>query len=185
MSNSRIEVVYSTGPNVGQTRWLDPEAGELFLSEHSTLAVSRHYAPCPVDWGPRGWSNALARVTEVVRAPEAPPPPKPDPQAFKADDGKPNWMLLMGVKGCAKALAGVVRVLSFAVRSKDKGGKGYVEHSWREVPGAKERYEAALMRHLAAVKTGELVDPESNESHWYHIATNALFLAELHNEEPK
>ena len=104
-----------------------------------------------------------------------------DPCAFKADDGKPNWFLLMSAAGCAKALAGVVRVLSFAVRSKDKGGKGYTPHSWREVPQAKERYESALYRHLNAVHSGEEVDSESGESHWYHIATNALFLAELHN----
>lgn len=108
-----------------------------------------------------------------------------DTQAYKADDGKPNWFLLMSGKGCAKALAGVVRVLSFAVRSKDKGGKGYDEHSWREVPNAKERYQAALYRHLNKLELGETHDDESGESHWYHVATNALFLAELHNAEEK
>jgi len=108
-----------------------------------------------------------------------------DAQAFKADDGKPNWFLLMSGKGCARALAGVVRVLSFAVRSKDKGGKGYAEHSWREVPNAKERYQAALYRHLNKLELGESHDDESGESHWYHVATNALFLAELHNAEEK
>lgn len=108
-----------------------------------------------------------------------------DAQAYKADDGKPNWFLLMSAQGCAKALAGVVRVLSFAVRSKDKGGKGYVEHSWRQVPNAEERYQAALYRHLNKIELGETLDDESGESHWYHVATNALFLAELHNAEEK
>lgn len=108
-----------------------------------------------------------------------------NPQAYKADDGKPNWFLLMSAQGCAKALAGVVRVLSFAVRSKDKGGKGYAEHSWRQVPNAKERYQAALYRHLNKLELGEQLDDESGESHWYHVATNALFLAELHNAEEK
>lgn len=106
-----------------------------------------------------------------------------DPHAFKADDGKPNWFLLMSGQGCARALASVVRVLSFAVRPKDKGGKGYAEHSWRLVPNAKERYEAALYRHLNKLALGETHDDESGESHWAHVATNALFLAELHHKE--
>lgn len=100
-------------------------------------------------------------------------------QAFKTDAGKPNWFLLMSHQGCAKALAGVVRVLSFAVAPKPQG-KGYTPHSWREVPNAKERYEAALYRHLNKVSQGEALDDESGESHWYHVAANALFLAELH-----
>lgn len=105
-------------------------------------------------------------------------PAVPD-QAFKADGGKPNWFLLMSGKGCAAALAGVVRVLSFAVRPVAEGGKGYTEHSWRQVPNARERYEAALYRHLNKIALGELVDDESGESHWDHVATNALFLSEL------
>jgi len=117
--------------------------------------------------------------------PQAPasagPPPLPavPDQAFKADGGKPNWFLLMSGKGCAAALAGVVRVLSFAVRPVAEGGKGYTEHSWRQVPNARERYEAALYRHLNKIALGELVDDESGESHWDHVATNALFLSEL------
>ena len=103
-------------------------------------------------------------------------------QAFKADEGKPNWFLLMSAKGCASALAAVVRVLTFAVTAKPVG-KGYTPHSWREVPNAKERYEAALYRHLSYMnELGEMVDPESGESHWAHVATNALFLAELHKD---
>lgn len=112
-----------------------------------------------------------------------PPVPTPVPavldQAFKADGGKPNWFLLMSGKGCAAALAGVVRVLSFAVRPVAEGGKGYTEHSWRQVPNARERYEAAMYRHLNKIALGELVDDESGESHWDHVATNALFLSEL------
>ena len=100
-------------------------------------------------------------------------------QAFKADGGKPNWYLLMSGKGCAAGLAGVVRVLSFAVRPVAEGGKGYTEHSWRLVPNARERYEAAMYRHLNKIALGELVDDESGESHWDHVATNALFLSEL------
>jgi hypothetical protein len=132
--------------------------------------------------GPGLYKNAnLTMVAEIVEPTGCSGVEAIQPgQAFKEDDGKPNWYLLMSAKGCASALAGVVRVLSFAVRAKDKGGKGYIEHSWREVPNGKERYEAALYRHLSKVHLGELVDDESGESHWAHIATNALFLAELH-----
>lgn len=102
------------------------------------------------------------------------------PQAFKADAGKPRWVLL--TRGCAKALAQVVNVLSFAVRPVQDGGKGYVPHSWKKVPDAKVRYEDALFRHLSAIANGETHDPESGELHWAHVATNALFLTELHSE---
>lgn len=119
----------------------------------------------------------------VVYRPIPEPPTSTDHHAFKVDDGKPNWFLLMSGQGCARALAAVVRVLSFAVRPKDKGGKGYTEHSWRLVPNAKERYESALYRHLNKLALGETHDDESGESHWAHVATNALFLAELHHKE--
>lgn len=122
-----------------------------------------------------------ARRATQPQAPASAGPPLPavPDQAFKADGGKPNWFLLMSGKGCAAALAGVVRVLSFAVRPVTEGGKGYTEHSWRQVPNARERYEAALYRHLNKIALGELVDDESGESHWDHVATNALFLSEL------
>ncbi len=103
-------------------------------------------------------------------------------QALKADAGKPNWFLLMSRQGCAKALAGVVRVLSFATAPVTEGGKGYTPHSWRDVPDATTRYKSALYRHLNKIEQGEELDDESGESHWYHIATNALFLAELENK---
>lgn len=97
----------------------------------------------------------------------------PVPQGFKADGGKPDWFLLMSAEGCARALASVVRVLTF-------GAKKYAAFSWRKVDNAKHRYESALYRHLNALHTGETHDAESGESHWAHVATNALFLAELH-----
>jgi len=98
-------------------------------------------------------------------------------QAFKADLGKPRWVLLM--RGCTHALSSVVRVLTFAVTPQAQGGKGYVPHSWQQVPNAEERYEDALYRHLEAIRNGEEYDPESGELHWAHVATNALFLAEF------
>lgn len=138
--------------------------GAWYVPAGGGLPADRSGAPL---WGIPGVAVATA------------PPSTPPDQAFKADGGKPNWFLLMSGKGCAAALAGVVRVLSFAVRPVAEGGKGYTEHSWRQVPNARERYEAALYRHLNKIALGELVDDESGESHWDHVATNALFLSEL------
>lgn len=107
-------------------------------------------------------------------------------QAFKADAGKPLWHLLVSKQGCATALASIVDVLTIAVTPKDKGGKGYKPHSWRDVPEAKERYLSALYRHMDAINRGEIMDdgPDgTGKAHWDCVATNALFLRELHDEE--
>ena len=52
-------------------------------------------------------------------------------------------------------------------------------HSWKSVPNNTERYRDALYRHLNALESGELVDPESGLPHWDHICCNALFLSQL------
>lgn len=177
MSNSRIKGTYVAAAArraVGRVRWLDPTTGEVFATataEQPTVMYRGVERP-DGSWDIAGHYTWRADPSANCQ----------DSQAFKADDGKPNWFLLMSGQGCAKALAGVVRVLSFAVRSKDKGGKGYAEHSWRQVPNAKERYQAALYRHLNKLELGEKLDDESGESHWYHICANALFLAELHDD---
>ena len=179
MSSSRIKGYYTDTQLVGQPlptspRWLDPHTGYLYMTEDSLCPAS---SSAGLEVAPGVWhfKNYTWQASSSCTA-----GPVANGQAYKADDGKPNWFLLMSGKGCAKALAGVVRVLSFAVRSKDKGGKGYAEHSWREVPNAKERYQAALYRHLNKLELGETHDAESGESHWYHVSANALFLAELH-----
>jgi len=98
-------------------------------------------------------------------------------QAFKADAGKPQFDLLDD--GCALAIDGVVKVLTFAVEPKERGGKGYVPHSWKQVQDGIRRYSAALARHRNAKARGERYDVESGLLHDFHIATNALFVAEL------
>ena len=88
----------------------------------------------------------------------------------KADNGKPRMDLLL--TGMPNALEGVAEILTF-------GAKKYAAHSWKTVPDASDRYLAALMRHLVAYSKGELVDPESGQSHMSHAACNALFILEL------
>lgn len=83
---------------------------------------------------------------------------------FKADKGKPDWSLLD-----LKALTGCVEVLTF-------GAEKYARDNWKKVPDGKNRYFAALMRHLTAWQSGEKVDPESGKSHLDHAMCNLYFL---------
>ncbi|WP_218829726.1 dATP/dGTP diphosphohydrolase domain-containing protein [Burkholderia aenigmatica] len=101
------------------------------------------------------------------------------PVGMKFDGGKPRFDLLEF--GCADALLGVVKVLTWAVEVK-----GYEPHSWQGVDDAYTRYTAAIRRHQNAKARGEVNDAESGFPHDWHIATNALFLAQLqHNAEAK
>lgn len=52
-----------------------------------------------------------------------------------------------------------------------------------EYQRTEKRYRDALYRHLNAIERGELVDDESGESHWAHVATNARSLCGLHKQE--
>lgn len=186
---ARIKVVYFKGlaALIGEERTLDESTGELYYSEpcDGTTRVNGDFQPqeSAVFGGAlcRVWYNGRCSIREVrdVTATSPYAAEAPATTDHKADHGKPNWFLLM--HGCAKALAGVVRVLTFAVRSVAEGGKGYAPHSWKKVPNAKERYESALYRHLNKIHQGETHDDESGELHWDHIATNALFLSELHH----
>jgi hypothetical protein len=85
----------------------------------------------------------------------------------KDDGGKLMWNLLPW-----KATQGLIKVLTF-------GAKKYAPNGWRTVPNAKERYQAALLRHLCSINAGEKTDPESGLRHIDHIMCNAAFLAEL------
>lgn len=106
----------------------------------------------------------------------ASPFPAPDtPKAVqgtgaKYDAGKPMWGLLM--HGCAKAVAGVVAILTF-------GASKYSANSWQTVPDGYSRYKDAMYRHLHAIESGEFIDPESGKPHWHHVACNVLFCSEL------
>lgn len=87
------------------------------------------------------------------------------PQGLKYDYGKPRMDLLP-----FDALYEVAKVLSF-------GTEKYSENSWKKVEA--KRYEAAMLRHLAQYKAGELLDKESGLTHLSHLACNALFILAL------
>lgn len=62
------------------------------------------------------------------------------------------------------------------------GAKKYGPYDWRHVKHAKERYLAALYRHILAYHSGEVQDKESGFSHLHHAAANLMFLAFFEKE---
>jgi len=72
----------------------------------------------------------------------------------------------------------VVEILTF-------GAKKYSPNNWKYVENWKDRYIAALMRHLEAYRKGELLDPESDNYHLAHLLCCGIFLLELEIENKK
>lgn len=91
-------------------------------------------------------------------------------EGLKHDTGKPIAGIMF--EDFPNALSGVCDVATF-------GANKYKRSSWKTVSDAHQRYSDALARHLLAKGKGEVNDPESGLSHSYHIAWNALAIAEL------
>lgn len=88
-----------------------------------------------------------------------------DDKAVKADTGKLRFDLLP-----VKPLQDIVHILTLGV---DK----YTDRNWEK--GMKwGRLFAATMRHLWSWWGGESTDPETNQSHLAHAASNIMFLME-------
>ena len=86
----------------------------------------------------------------------------PQEGATKYDSDKPRWDLAP-----MKEFEQVVEILTF-------GAKKYADNGWKGVD--KERYIAALLRHMTAYMSSGKDDPESGMSHMAHVACNALFI---------
>jgi hypothetical protein len=56
------------------------------------------------------------------------------------------------------------------------GAKIYSDNGWKTLENAEERYFAAMMRHIAAHRRGEMFDEESKLSHLAHAGACLLFL---------
>lgn len=83
----------------------------------------------------------------------------------KHDGGKLRYDLVP-----PEALEALCDVMTF-------GANKYSPNGWREVE--KERYVAALYRHLIAWQKGETMDQESGKPHLAHALTNVAFLLML------
>ncbi len=89
-------------------------------------------------------------------------------EGFKNDSGKLNWTLLPFA-----SLEGVVKVLTY-------GANVYGPFSWKKVENGRERYMAALIRHLVAYLEGEEFDRDSGLPHLDHMIANLLFARSAH-----
>lgn len=87
----------------------------------------------------------------------------------RKNSGKPKFSLidLQSLEPCA-------RVLEF-------GAKKYERDNWKKGLVVTEILDS-MLRHIAALRAGELIDPESGESHLGHIQCNAMFLGCENNE---
>jgi len=71
-------------------------------------------------------------------------------------------------------LNGLAEVLSF-------GANKYAPDNWKKASSnssneAFNKYYSALMRHLEAIRKGELIDSDSGLPHIDHVACNVMFL---------
>ncbi len=89
----------------------------------------------------------------------------PTPEFGRKDDSdKDRWDLLP-----LEPVRQIVKVLTF-------GAKKYAPDNWQKVSEPRDRYFAALMRHLVAWRSGEALDPESGIHHLAHAGCCVLFL---------
>ncbi len=87
----------------------------------------------------------------------------------KRDQGKPRPSLIPW-----GGIWAVVEVAESGI------SKGYVPHSWKDVPDAAARYREALLRHaLEYAADPESTDGESGLLHLQHLAWNSLALLAL------
>ena len=91
----------------------------------------------------------------------------------KYDSGKPRWDLLD------------LRVLESAVEVLTQGAKVHGPYNWRVVPGGRERYLAAMLRHIAKHQSGHIIDDDSGQPHMAHVICNAMFIMWLTDQEAK
>ena len=87
-----------------------------------------------------------------------------DVDGFKLDMGKLRFDLVP-----PEAIKEIAKVMT-------KGCEKYPPNNWKKVDDLKNRYLAALYRHLNAWQLGENNDPDTGISHLSHALTNMCFL---------
>ncbi len=84
---------------------------------------------------------------------------------LKYDENKLRWDLLP-----LDIVEEVVKVYTF-------GCKKYKPNSWQNVENGRERYYAALMRHISSWRKGEIINKEDNNVlHLAQVIWNAIAL---------
>ena len=90
-------------------------------------------------------------------------------EGVKYDKLKPDYSLIP-----PRALDDMVKVLTF-------GAKKYDRDNWKKLKNLEDRYFAAAMRHLWAVRRGETHDEESGEHHYAHALCCISYLLEFYS----
>lgn len=85
-------------------------------------------------------------------------------EPMKYDGGKLRWDLLP-----IEQIEKIVEVYTF-------GAQKYAPNSWQQLDNGRERYYAALLRHLCSWRKGETTDHESKLPTLAHVAWNAIAL---------
>ena len=80
---------------------------------------------------------------------------------------KSRWDLLPAI-----AIKEIVAVLT-------KGAEKYAPEGWRDVPDPRERYFAAMQRHIWDWRAGEIIDGEWGLHHLAHAGACLVFLLTL------
>ncbi len=93
------------------------------------------------------------------------------PGGIKHDGDKPPIALID-----PEYLEGTARVLAF-------GAKKYEADNWR-LGISYRRLISAAYRHLGEINKGIDLDPETGESHAYHLSCCTMFLAHMLNHRP-
>lgn len=93
-------------------------------------------------------------------------------QAMRFNNGKLQWDLVD-----FESFESMVKVLEF-------GTIKYKRDNWKK--GLPMRAQCnSLMRHLVALFSGEVNDPETGLPHWSHIQCNAMFMAHTMKHHPE
>lgn len=118
---------------------------------------------------------------DVVKPTCQDPVPKPvaahDPNGI--DQHAPGAKLDAGKLRPALVLGGFASAVQAMVKVGSDGARKYTDNGWKTVPDGKARYEDALLRHLLAHLSGEVLDPESGSPHISHCMWNAAAIYEL------
>lgn len=127
------------------------------------------------------WAAAEERVASHLRwmgtIPGATPSAETDPlgrdphaPGAKLDAGKPlPWLMLSGFSNALREVTDVTT----------KGARKYTPNGWQDVPQGSERYMEAFARHMIALGTGEVVDPDTGCKHKAQMIWNLLASLEL------
>lgn len=88
----------------------------------------------------------------------------------RKNTGKPRLRAILQVPKTVEAISEIL------LDSEKKYGP-VEERGWMDYD-PKETIDS-MMRHMVALESGEIVDPESGRPHTWHIATNAAILIEI------